>query len=620
MRGPSKERVIVFVHGLRGDADSTWTSSNGAYWPQLLLQDSTFDDFDIYVVNYPAHLGGSSTIEDIVSNLYSQLKVDNVTQHQDITFVCHSLGGIVTEHLLLDHPEVVARVSFVYLLGTPLTGSAVANYVSVFGSNPVTHALNNGQDNDSLQLLENHWKTYASKIVRYCGYEEKPWAGLGFIVDRQSATRDCDHEVAIDGDHQGIAKPSGRRELSYIGLVNAVRDHPAASSSVKNNPPAQHPPLPGPPPSTKLYNVDSLSTLFLPGVLWGVYKTGRGDTVTPIDVLAELLLVNVQKIPASLSSFSVELNTPQGWMPLKRIPSEDVALYWGSLTQAKLIKLEPGDIYSELENAEITAGRTIRGTALFEFSNSNYIAQPREHVSDFRFTVKDTAGHTAVLESTPKSQSTDPRSNLGKLGLVWGADVVDLSHLPMKRINASPDAKAELAGNGLPTMTQQPQPTYSVTNPSGSIINQGSKVDAPQTINNYAPPRRVISPTENEEARKVLLASPEKHKPLLLINGGDETQAFALQLASIFESSNWPLFGGGAARSDSFAPIGYEVELCVYPGNISAMDDAKVIQEAFSKAGIKAPIIEDERMNAEPDKVHILVFPIQDGISQQPPS
>jgi pimeloyl-ACP methyl ester carboxylesterase len=263
-RGPSKERVIVFVHGLRGDADGTWTSSNRAYWPQLLLQDSTFDDFDIYVVNYPPHLGGSSTIEDIVSSLYSRLKGDNVTQHRDVTFVCHSLGGIVTERLLLDHPEVAARVSFVYLLGTPLTGSAVANYVSVFGSNPVTHSLNDGQDNDSLQLLENHWKAYDSKIVRYCGYEKKPWAGVGFIVDRQSATRGCDHEVAIDGDHQGIAKPSDRRELSYIGLVNAVRDHsiltdqtsrtePASSSTAdKNNALAQQTPAPVPPPSSKV--------------------------------------------------------------------------------------------------------------------------------------------------------------------------------------------------------------------------------------------------------------------------------------------------------------------------------------------------------------------------------
>jgi integrase len=42
-----------------------------------------------------------------------------------------------------------------------------------------------------------------------------------------------------------------RRELSYIGLVNAVRDHPAPSSTVKNNAPAQQTPAPVPPSSSK---------------------------------------------------------------------------------------------------------------------------------------------------------------------------------------------------------------------------------------------------------------------------------------------------------------------------------------------------------------------------------
>jgi len=148
--------------------------------------------------------------------------------------------------LLLDHPEVAARVPFVYLLGTPLTGSAVARYVSIFESNPVTHALNDGQDNDSLQSMENLWKAYASNIVLYCGYEKKPWAGLAPVVDRLSATRGCNHSIAIDADHQGIAKPSGRQELSYIGLVNAVRDHPILTQlkSTESKPAGNSPALP----------------------------------------------------------------------------------------------------------------------------------------------------------------------------------------------------------------------------------------------------------------------------------------------------------------------------------------------------------------------------------------
>jgi hypothetical protein len=118
-----------------------------------------------------------------------------------------------------------------------------------------------------------------------------------------------------------------------------------------------------------------------------------------------------------------------------------------------------------------------------------------------------------------------------------------------------------------------------------------------------------VSETQKGEMRAVLLTTPPKHKPMLLINGGDETQAYALQLAPIFQSSNWPLFGGGATSSN-FVPTGNGLEMRVFPGNDSAMDDAAAIQKAFKKAGITVPIIEDKLMWAQPDNVHILVFPI----------
>jgi hypothetical protein len=156
-------------------------------------------------------------------------------------------------------------------------------------------------------------------------------------------------------------------------------------------------------------------------------------------------------------------------------------------------------------------------------------------------------------------------------------------------------------------------PSISQSNSGGINVQQATTgkdspiIDSPITIN--APPRRVITPTQNETMSKVLSVTPEKHKPLLLINGADETQAYALQLAPIFQSSKWPLFGGGAATSN-FAPTGNELELRIYPGNASAIDDAKVIQNAFSQAGINVPIIEDTMMSSNPDNVHILVFPI----------
>jgi hypothetical protein len=91
----------------------------------------------------------------------------------------------------------------------------------------VTRSLHEGQDNDSLQSLENNWEHHAtSKILRYCGAENKAYAGVILIVDRLSATRDCEEKFALDGDHKGIAKPSSQRDISYMHLTNAIQENP----------------------------------------------------------------------------------------------------------------------------------------------------------------------------------------------------------------------------------------------------------------------------------------------------------------------------------------------------------------------------------------------------------
>lgn len=57
IRDTGKDSVIVFVHGVLGDSQSTWTNEGTkAYWPDLMKDDSHFSDFDIFVVGYPSTL------------------------------------------------------------------------------------------------------------------------------------------------------------------------------------------------------------------------------------------------------------------------------------------------------------------------------------------------------------------------------------------------------------------------------------------------------------------------------------------------------------------------------------------------------------------------------------
>src|ERR1039458_2960865 len=73
--GPYKQRVIVFVHGLFGNAEDTWTNSQThAYWPKLLLSDPRFNDSDIYVANYASpHFGNTMNVDEIAKSLESRL-------------------------------------------------------------------------------------------------------------------------------------------------------------------------------------------------------------------------------------------------------------------------------------------------------------------------------------------------------------------------------------------------------------------------------------------------------------------------------------------------------------------------------------------------------------------
>ena len=221
--------MIVFVHGLFGNSDDTWRFSPTIYWPKLLLSDPTFDDSDIYVASYPASFGDTMNIERIVDNLRNRLVADKIfSEHREVVFVCHSLGGLIVERLLVKEREFDDKVRFVYFFGTPQTGADIPYFAELFGP-PTFHDLAAKEDNETLQAIGGEWRNARLAIPTFCAYETKRFRGVRIVVDHDSATRICtEPEVPIDDDHEGMVKPSGTRHDSYLALVTAVRSIPIA--------------------------------------------------------------------------------------------------------------------------------------------------------------------------------------------------------------------------------------------------------------------------------------------------------------------------------------------------------------------------------------------------------
>ncbi len=254
-----KPRVIVFVHGLHGDRD-TWRAPNEAYWPDLIRVDPHFQHSDVYVAEYPTpSSSGQYSTTQLAQRLWQQLKDNRVWDHREVVFIAHSLGGLITEEMLLKHPADAAKTRFIVSYATPHEGSFVASFAKIYDSDPLLTDLRDSNDNSFLMDLEQHWRgTPATvRIHRYCAYEGLDTAageGVGRllraharVVSYYSATFGCDTDTPpqkIMADHIGIVKPTGRNADAYtffstvyhrnpvLDTVEAVRDSKSPVLSV----------------------------------------------------------------------------------------------------------------------------------------------------------------------------------------------------------------------------------------------------------------------------------------------------------------------------------------------------------------------------------------------------
>ena len=230
IRRANANTVIVFVHGVFGDAQSTWTNPESrAFWPDLLTGDEAFNGADIYVLSFDSpYVRTASTIDELVEQAHQDLVSDEVfSKHGRVIFVCHSMGGLVTRKILTRYQPLARSVPLIYFFATPTEGAEITRLALAFSDNPqVIGMLPAGADN-YVTLLQRDWRAAQFHIVSRCAFEQKPTHGVQ-IVNQMSASQLCDGPVLpIARDHTGIVKPLDRNDRSYVAFraayIEAVR-------------------------------------------------------------------------------------------------------------------------------------------------------------------------------------------------------------------------------------------------------------------------------------------------------------------------------------------------------------------------------------------------------------
>ena len=225
VRGPGGKRVIVFVNGIFGDALSTWTNSNGAYWPALITHDPAFDSVDVYVHNFQSpKLARAQQIQDLAARLKDFLLTDRVLDHEEIVFIAHSMGGLVTRAFLLKQRSAPQKTPMLYFFATPTAGANVAEIARHLSENPQLEDMQPLSDGGYVKTLREDWLqtsedpalNYPNAIASFCAYEILDvWRVR--IVSELSATYLCNRSTrAVRADHIGIVKPAGMDDDPYV--------------------------------------------------------------------------------------------------------------------------------------------------------------------------------------------------------------------------------------------------------------------------------------------------------------------------------------------------------------------------------------------------------------------
>lgn len=220
--GNSTKALVVFIHGVMGDAKETWASAGDPDgWPGIVVRDPKMPAVDALSLGYRSEpLNASSNIEEIAVRTLQSLQDEGVfNNYEQIAIVSHSMGGLITKRMLSlmknNYPEQLKKVKLVVFFSTPSQGSNEAEMASWMSSNPQFRDMQPSDLNTFLQTLDNDWRSLLQQRTAqqlypksYCAYETLPTRSVR-VVPRSRAEGNCDGTpIGFDRDHLTIAKPT----------------------------------------------------------------------------------------------------------------------------------------------------------------------------------------------------------------------------------------------------------------------------------------------------------------------------------------------------------------------------------------------------------------------------
>jgi HEAT repeat protein len=231
---PNRRGDVVFVHGLRGDARTTWQLKDDGFWPLWIGKD--LSDVGVWSVGYPANaFAWQSTmpLADRAVDILSLLSDYDIGANRPVVFITHSLGGLLVKKMLYkavtdnvsEEEALVKNTKGIVFLATPHAGSNLANFVKFLL--PSSVSVEELQTQEPLLRELNTWyrNNYDRLGIPAKVYCESRNTNVFLVVDKTSSDPAIPGVRArfMDYDHITISKPARKSPL-YKGIKKFVDD------------------------------------------------------------------------------------------------------------------------------------------------------------------------------------------------------------------------------------------------------------------------------------------------------------------------------------------------------------------------------------------------------------
>lgn len=237
---------IVFVHGLMGNAFSSWThdGTKEGFWPNWLAQD--FPNANIWTFDHPAGAAGSILSDDGMSILQRAQAAVTSFEIEDIgtkpiVFIAHSLGGLIAKKMLrLAADSIDDKIHCIYkntcavtFLATPHEGSFMANFGAALGKLVTAGMMKPSKIVKELKLghegnyeLDTWYRDNCSQKIKTIVFAESENIGVSQVVSTPSSNPGIPGVMtrATDKDHIEIAKPESRQDPLYRYIKKQIEN------------------------------------------------------------------------------------------------------------------------------------------------------------------------------------------------------------------------------------------------------------------------------------------------------------------------------------------------------------------------------------------------------------